>query len=100
MTSFYASYNPTSHQYSFSGLRPYLLDLRDRYGREGDIPAEDYTFTAVPVTVTTETAGSSYYSSGTTYVSSVTPYVLSPVMANLRLDKAEVTLTFSKQTVR
>lgn len=100
VTSFYASYNTTSHQYSFSGLRPYLLDLLDRYGREGDIPAEDYTFTAVPVTVTTETAGSSYYSSGTTYVSSVTPYVLSPVMANLRLDEAEVTLTFSKQTVR
>lgn len=100
VTSFYASYNTSTHEYSFAGLRPYLLDLLDRYGRQGDIPAEEYTFTAVPVTVATESTSNGYYGTGTTYVSSVTPYVLTPVMANLRLDKAVVTLTFSKQTVR
>lgn len=97
-TSFYASYDESTHSYRFTGMRPYILDLIDRYGRQGTIPADEYTFSAVPVTIETEQVSS--YGSTQVYVSSVTPYVLTPVMANLNLEKAVVTLTFSKQTVR
>lgn len=97
-TSFYANYDASTQSYRFSGLRPYILDLIDRYGRQGTIPAEDYTFAAVPVSIETEQVSS--YGSTQVYVSSVTPYVLTPVMANLDLAEAVVTLTFSKQTVR
>ncbi len=98
VSSFYAEYDSKNRCYTFSGLRPYLLDMIDRYGRNGAIPEEEFKFTLVPVTVETETVQN--YGSTQTYVSSVTPYVQKPVMVKLDIPKSTVTLTFSKQTVK
>ncbi|MDE6127334.1 MAG: DUF4270 domain-containing protein [Muribaculaceae bacterium] len=98
VTSFVAAYSSTDNSYTFSGLRPYLLRMLDEYEKNGAVDAEDYTFTLTPVTVSTETTSSGYYST-TTYISSITPYVLTPVMVKLDLEETKLTFTFTKQTV-
>lgn len=98
VTSFVAPYNAAENSYTFSGLRSYLLRMLDEYEKNGKVDAEDYTFTLTPVTVTTETNSSGYYST-TTYISAITPYVLTPVMTKLDLDKTKLTFTFTKQSV-
>lgn len=96
VTSFYAAYDSDKHRYRFSGMRDYLLDIL----KKGDISPDDYTFTLTPVTIQTEVNSSnSYYGSSTTYVSSIDPYIGAPTMVSLDLEKAKVTLTFSKQTI-
>ena len=98
VTSFVAAYSSTDKSYTFSGLRPYLLRMLDEYEKNGSVDAEDYTFTLTPVTVSTETNSSGYYST-TTYISAITPYVLTPVMTSLDLAKTKLTFTFTKQSV-
>lgn len=96
VTSFYAAYDSDNQRYRFAGLRDYLLDIL----KKDEITPEDYTFTLTPVTIQTEVNSSnSYYGSTTTYVSSIDPYIGAPVMVQLDLSKAKVTLTFSKQTI-
>lgn len=95
MTSFYAAYDGDSHSYTFSGLRDYIVDLMER----DQITADDYTFTLVPVTVTTETIQSSYGSTGRVVVTSITPYVATPAMTLLNLANARISLTYSTQTM-
>lgn len=96
-TSFYAAYDATNKCYNFSAMRPYLMKMM----KEEELKPEDYTFTITPVTITTETNGSSgYYGTATTYVSSITPYVETPVMINLKLDEAKTVFTFTKQSVK
>ncbi len=70
----------------------------DEYDKNGAVDAADYTFTLTPVTVSTETNSSGYYST-TTYISAITPYVLTPAMTALNLKEAKLTFTFTKQTV-
>lgn len=98
VTSFVAAYSSTDNSYTFSGLRSYLLRMLDEYEEKGTIDPEDYTFTLTPVTVTTETTSSGYYSTST-YISSITPYVLTPVMTRLNLEETKLTFTFTKQSV-
>lgn len=98
VTSFVAAYSSTDKSYTFSGLRPYLLRMLDEYEKNGSVDAEDYTFTLTPVTVSTETNSSGYYST-TTYISAITPYVLTPVMTSLDLANTKLTFTFTKQSV-
>lgn len=91
-TSFYATYSSTTG-YSFSGMGSFVKDLMEK----DELKEEDYTFTLVPVNITFEQNVSSYYS--TSYeVSDVQPLVESPAVAELRLDKAKIKLTYSKQT--
>lgn len=90
--SFYATYDATKKQYSFSGMRGYLLEMLDK----GEITADDYTFTLTPVSVKVETT-STY--NPTYYVSAIVPYVDTPAMARLLLDKVKVKLTYSKQSL-
>ncbi len=95
-TSFYASYNSTDKCYIFSGMRNYLLKMLEKES----IEPSDYTFTLTPVTVVTESnTSNSYYGQTTQYVSSIDPYIGAPVMVKLDLDKAEINLTFAKQTI-
>ncbi len=98
VTSFVAAYNAADNSYTFSGLRSYLLRMLDEYDKNGAVDAADYTFTLTPVTVSTETNSSGYYST-TTYISAITPYVLTPAMTALNLKEAKLTFTFTKQTV-
>ena len=92
-TSFYASYNASTHSYTFSSMRQYILDMIDK----GNLSAEDVEFVITPVSVTTETSQSSY-SSSTTYTTAICPYVEQPAMAILDLDKAKIRFSFTKQS--
>lgn len=94
-TSFYANYNSTTKKYSFAGLRQYILDLMEK----DVITDDDVTFVIVPVNISTETTGSSYYSSGTTYITAISPYVSQPAMAKLDLEHAKINFVYSKQTL-
>lgn len=93
LTSFYATYNSTTGKYDFTGLRDYLLDLL----KKDQITDEDITFTLTPVSISFE-SNSSYYNT-TTYITSVVPYVATPVMARLLIEKAKISLVYSKQTI-
>lgn len=90
ISSFTATYSATAGCYSFSNLRHYALDL---VNKEGALTADDEEFVIVPVTVVSETVSS------TTVITSMTPYITTPAMCRLRLDKAKIKLTFSKQDV-
>lgn len=97
ITSFYTAYNSTSKSYTFSGMRNYLLEMLKR---SEAITAEDYTFILTPVTIVSETnVSNSYYGTTTEYISSIDPYIGAPTMVKLNLDDAEISLTFSKQTL-
>ncbi len=94
--SFYAEYNSTVGGYRFSGLREYLLTLLDKK----EITDEDVNFSLIPVMITTETTGSSYYSQGTTYVTGCTPFTTRPTMTKLDTKNAQIVFTFSSQVIK
>ena len=99
--SFYAIYNATSKTYSFTGLRNYVLNIINNQG--GVATEDDFNFTITPVDVTNYTYSSSYsyyYGSGSTStVTKISPMVSQPAIARLLLDKAKISITFSKQIV-
>ncbi|MCM1452623.1 MAG: DUF4270 domain-containing protein [Clostridium sp.] len=97
-TSFYATYDSTTGLFSFGDMRAYIQSLIDK----GAITEEDYTFSIVPVSATFETNSNSYYyyyGSTSQTLSMLTPYAASPALGKLDLDKAEIRLTYSTQTI-
>ena len=95
-TSFLATYDATNHQYVFSGMRNYIVDL---FNKE-TVTADDYTFDLIPVDVIYENSGNNYYyGSTTTYVSSIQPYVSGPAMCRLLLNDVKIKFTYSKQSI-
>ena len=100
--SFYALYNASSKEYTFTGLRNYVLDIINNHG--GIASEEDMEFTITPVDVTTYTYPTSYsyyYYSSTpsSMVTKISPMVSRPAVVCLLLDKAKIRLTYSKQMV-
>ncbi|MBR5101964.1 MAG: DUF4270 family protein, partial [Muribaculaceae bacterium] len=101
--SFYAKYDAGKKQYRFTGMRDYVLNIINN--QKGIATAEDINLCITPIDVTTYTQQSSYYSyyyggGGTqTVVTKIAPSISKPALARLRLDKAKVKITFSKQTV-
>lgn len=104
VTSFYASYNSATRSYDFSSMRDYIKAMLDK----DEITDEDTEFVITPVLVAfyeNESSSSYYYyyyyssSSVTRYVAKISPYVTEPVMGRLRLDKAKIKFTFSKQSI-
>ena len=95
--SFYATYSKTDKNYEFTGLRAYVLDILDNQGGFAD--DDDIDFTITPVDVTTYTSTSYYSSSTATTVTKIAPMVSAPAITCLRLDKAKVKITYSKQLV-
>ena len=98
--SFYATYNATKKQYEFTGLRPYILNIINN--QNGVATEEDINLTLTPIDVTSYTQTSSYYyynQQQKTVVTKISPAVAIPSIAKLRLDKAKIKLTYSKQTV-
>lgn len=90
--SFYAAYDKTNKRYRFSGLREYFLTMLDK---NEPLTPDDYTFTLTPVSIDTE----NYSSSSSFYISAIVPYIDTPAMAELLLDDAKITFTYSKQSV-
>lgn len=96
--SFYALYDASSHSYTFTGLRNYILDIINNQG--GIASEDDINFTITPVDVTTYTYTQSYYYGGTTTtVTKISPMVSRPAIVRLLLDKAKIKMTYSKQIV-
>ncbi|MBD5243788.1 MAG: DUF4270 domain-containing protein [Bacteroides sp.] len=94
-TNYYAAYDTLNCQYSFTGLRSYLLEMLEKE----TVTAEDRTFTITPINVTTETTSNGYYGSTTT-ISGMEPYVTAPAMVKLNLDSAKIKLVFSRQNIK
>lgn len=90
--SFYAAYDAVNKRYRFNGLREYFLTMLDK---NEPLTADDFTFTLTPVSIDTE----NYSSSSSFYISAIVPYIDTPAMAELLLDKAKITFTYSKQSV-
>ena len=93
--SFYATYNSTKRAYVFSGLRAYIMNIIDNQG--GAASDDDINLTITPVDVTTYTTQASYYQEARTVVTKIAPMVSAPAITRLRLDKAKVKITYSKQ---
>ena len=98
-TSFYATYDATKKSYEFTNLRQYILDVvSDGF----EISRDDYMFTLTPVDIDfyTSTSGSYYYGyTSSTSITKVSPGISVPSIAKLRLDKAKIKLTFSRQSI-
>ncbi|MDE7024496.1 MAG: DUF4270 domain-containing protein [Paramuribaculum sp.] len=92
-TSFLATYSKTSQSYDIANMRDYILSILSKE----KLTPEDYTFTITPVDVVTESTSGGYYTES--YVTGINPYVNAPAMTRLRLDKAKIKVTFSKQTI-
>ena len=93
--SFYATYSGTKRAYVFSGLRAYILNILTN--QNGIATEDDINLTITPVDVTTYTTQATYYTTAQTVVTKIAPMVSEPAIARLRLDKAKVKITFSKQ---
>ncbi len=96
-TSFYAEYDSDKKSYFFSGMRSYILELIDKYRKEGKIEDVDVEFTLVPVLVDTETVDG--YNSSTTYVTRCAPYIGRPTITDFDTKKANVYFSFSRQVI-
>ncbi len=104
VTSFYASYNSATRSYDFTSMRDYIMSLLSA----DEITDDDVEFVITPVVVAFyENQSSSsysyyYYSTPTTtrIVAKISPYVSQPVMAKLKLDKAKINFTYSKQSIK
>lgn len=100
--SFYAVYDAKTRTYKFNGMREYILDIIKNKG--GVAPEVDTKFTIMPmdVTIYTDPSSSYYYYSQSNPASTVTkiaPQVSVPAIARLRLDKAKVKITLSRQSM-
>ena len=98
--SFYAVYSPSQKEYVFTGLRDYIINIIKNQG--GVATEDDFNFTITPVDVTTYSYQSSnyYYGGGsTTVVTKISPMVSRPAIARLLLNKAKVSISYSKQIV-
>ncbi len=102
--AFYAEYSADDDSYLFTGLRSYVLDIINNKG--GVAPESDTKFVIMPIDVTTYTNAttSSYYyyyssSANTEVVTKIAPAVSRPCIARLKLNKAKLTLVYSKQSL-
>lgn len=97
VTSFVGTYDSVNKEYSFPGMRQYLIDMM----KKENLTPEDYTFILTPVSLQTVTETSTsyyyYYTTPTQTVTGIVPYVGAPCMAQIRLDKAKIKMTLSKQ---
>jgi hypothetical protein len=99
--SFYAIYEPASKQYTFTGLRDYVINIINNQG--GIATEEDINFTITPVDVTNYVYPQSYgyygYSTASSVVTKISPMISRPAIVKLLLDKAKIKITYSKQIV-
>ncbi len=100
--SFYAIYDADQKEYTFTGLRNYVLNIINNQG--GVATEDDCTFTITPVDVTNYVYPQSYSyygynNSSTSVITKISPMVSRPAIVKLLLDKARIKMTYSKQIV-
>ncbi|MDE5840215.1 MAG: hypothetical protein K2H49_04780, partial [Muribaculaceae bacterium] len=106
--SFYATYNATGKNYTFSSMRNYIIDVIQKGVKE-----EDLEFTIIPANLTFETNQSNnnynslyyYYGYSTatqtqSTLTKCTPYIQKPTMCRLRMDQAKTVFTYSIQQMQ
>lgn len=94
-TSFLGTYNSSTKNYVFSGMRNYIIDLLDQYN---SVPEDKYTFIITPVDVVTETS-TDYYGNQQTIITGINPYLGKPAMCKLDFKNAKIKFTYSKQSI-
>lgn len=93
LTSFTATYDSNSGQYTFSAMRNYLLNLMEK----DSISDEDVDFTIIPVYLTQISQTDSYSGSVTIFTTKCSPYTQRPTMTRLHTEKALVVFSFANQ---
>lgn len=91
-TSYYATYNSVKKQYTFTGLRSYILEMLEK----DNITAEDWTFVLTPISIQTTTESNSYYGYTTT-TTGMTPYTSGPALVKLDVENAKIKMVLSRQ---
>lgn len=92
--AFWAAYDASKGSYTFSSMRPYIVDLM----RKGTVNPEDTQFTLVPVNITTEQAGSTY--NPKTVVTGCRYYIAHPTICRLDIPGSKVKFTYSRQVIK
>lgn len=96
VTSFNTTYSSADTAYVFSEMRAYLVEML----KKETLTPEDYTFTITPIAVETESSANSYYGQASSQtINAVTPMVAMPSMVELKLDKSEIKLSFSRRNL-
>lgn len=95
VTSFTSIYSTETNSYTFSSMRQYIVDMKNK-GKD-NITADDVEFTLIPVNVTTEDYTDMSTGALVTVVTSITPYILMPTMTELDTDNALIVFTYSNQ---
>lgn len=96
-SSFTSIYSASTGSYTFTSMRQYIVDLKQK--GEENITEEDVTFTLIPVTVQTEDYTDPNTGAAMTAVTDISPYILMPTMAELDTENAIVVFTYSNQTL-
>lgn len=94
-SSFTSLYSSENSSYTFTSMRDYIVDLKNK-GKE-NITAEDIEFTLVPVSVVTEEYNDPNTYIPITVVTSIAPYIIKPTMMELDTDNARIVFTYSSQ---
>lgn len=95
INSFISTYDSSSSTYTFSSMRRYIVEMRNK-GKD-NITAEDTDFTLIPVNVVTEDYTDYNTGATVTAVTSVRPYTFMPTMVQIDTDNALVVFTFSNE---
>lgn len=98
LTSFTSVYSSDNQCYTFSGMRQYIVNMKEK--GEASITADDVEFSLIPVTVSTEDYTDSSTGQQLTAVTSITPYIIMPTMVELDTEHAEIVFTYSNQTIQ
>lgn len=97
INSFTSAYSPEDNCYTFSSMRQYIVNLKEK--GEENITEEDVSFTLLPVTISTEDYTDNSTGKVITVVVSITPYIIMPTMTEFDTDNATIVFTFSNQTL-
>jgi hypothetical protein len=90
--------------YDFGNMREYLIKMLEKES----LSADDFTFTATPISMVMESNGSSSYydyfyfgnqQTATETLSGIAPMVSLPTMVVLKPEEAKIKFTFSKQRI-
>lgn len=95
ITSFTANFDNDTGTYKFEKLRNYFLSVMADVKSGKQLTREDFEFTLIPVTVTSETVDQ--YGTSTTYVLRCSRYMDTPTMTELDTENTIVNFAFSAQ---
>ena len=91
-SSFWATYDTATKQYTFTSMREYIVGLMKK---GASVEPEDADFTILAVNI----VNSELVNNQGTIVTKCVPFLLRPAMCRLNLDEAKVKFTFSSQYI-